>query len=276
MVIMPLVAGQRYETRDNLICEIVFVDNVNEMLGVKWINTGLGSIKWPFEEFRRRNWKLLDTQIEKPLEKGQIWRNKASGQLVTLLERNADAEFHPDSGFRLDHGGWTAPDFRLYYTLVSEASDAPAKRPTLADLLDPDFHPPRSPCGASRTGNPIDCGGCDEHGYPAAKEAPADNVPFDLYWVREMTGPKCPNVDCYTPFKNVAQRYSPLIGKTGIVYGTVLEVSCEPCHLLDEEEWAQRTGNAGQNGALRDAKIPERIDRRLTHAAGMHDDDLIG
>jgi len=44
-------------------------------------------------------------------------------------------------------------------------------------------------------------------------------------------------------------------------------------------DWAARSfelqiGQGYDSGILRNAKIPERIDRRLAHVAGMHDDDL--
>lgn len=39
-------------------------------------------------------------------------------------------------------------------------------------------------------------------------------------------------------------------------------------------QFDSRMGRGYDSGILRNAKIPERIDRRLAHVAGMHDDDL--
>lgn len=165
-------------------------------------------------------------------------------------------------GFASTH--WTFEDFRSRnWTLLPQ--DAPPQETPARQFLNGG----KTSCPASKTGNPIDCGGCPEH-VPAAEPLK------EVHWVQEKAGPKCENVDCYTPFQNVAKRYSPIVNYDGIKIGVALEMSCEPCNLRDEEDWADRTGYIGTTNVLTDNDIPARIDRRLKHAAGMHDDDLIG
>lgn len=85
--------------------------------------------------------------------------------------------------------------------------------------------------------------------------------------------PRCDNRGCETPYQNVAHRWCQSLDDFGQKSGAVLELSCEPCHLLDEADFL--ASSALETNILRDPSRPELLPRaRLSHSYGVEDPTL--
>ena len=213
-----------------------------------------------------------------PQERRAGQRYQSGSDRVTLRADIGDGGWYVclpgevDEGEGYVHDGACCWRSRLWLDNARPISDAPAtsepeRAEHVAYTLECGFRvagDSKAQADCARSGHEANCIECNPMLQPTQYREPHQPAQEAA---KAEPRPRCENRDCATPYQNVAQRWCANYTSIGRKLPAELELSCEPCHLLDEKEFAELTPSGGRPYAG-----PARLPRpRLAHSLGVED-----